>query len=100
MGHSVHSYCTYFRIYVYYYRSKCLAQFNVIFIYVSKLILSFNFHPLSAFIVIGWESPVYNVNEDSGQVEICAEITTPPSDVELEFDDLLLLVSTEDISAG
>ena len=43
---------------------------------------------------------MYNVNEGSGQVEICAVITTPPSDVELQIGDFNLAVSTEDGTAG
>ena len=67
---------------------------------IEILTLNIFFHPLSAFIVIGWESPVYNVSEGSGQVEICAVITTPPSDVELQIGDFNLAVSTEDVTAG
>ena len=43
---------------------------------------------------------MYNVSEGSGQVEICAVITTPPSDVELQIGDFNLAVSTEDVTAG
>ena len=67
---------------------------------IEILILNIFFLPLSAFIVIGWENPVYNVNESSGQVDICAVITTPPSNVELQIGDFNLTVSTEDVTAG